>query len=319
MRSEPFINYLASVKRYSPRTCQIYREAVDGFIEYTGGELNVRTIRNYEQYLLGEKKLGVRTVNQQLSALSSWCRFLVRQGELQSNPVRLVRKPKTEKRLPEFYRQSSIEEYFAATEHNTDAEALELYQSLGPDDKVAAKMYSGRLSRLIISLLYETGIRRAELISLTRESVDLKRRKLRVTGKGNKTREIPLTDRLCDEISLYLKAVDLITGPERRSPESPLLITGTGSSLYPVFVDRTVKRELGSVRGITGRKSAHVLRHTIASELLTEGADLNAIKEFLGHSSLAATQVYTHNTAERLKAVYDKAHPRAQKTKNHGD
>ena len=123
---------------------------------------------------------------------------------------------------------------------------------------------------------------------------------------------VPLLPELCDEISLYHLAVESFFG-RRRDVDEPLLLTATGKRLYPVFVDRTVKEELASVTGITGRKSPHVLRHSIATGLLNEGTDIYSIKELLGHSSLAATQVYTHNSIEKLKSVYENAHPRAKK------
>ncbi|MCQ2148895.1 MAG: tyrosine-type recombinase/integrase [Bacteroidales bacterium] len=178
--------------------------------------------------------------------------------------------------------------------------------------------YEQRLGRLIVSLLYNTGIRRAELLSLTVSSLDRGRSVLRVKGKGDKMREIPLVPSVCDEISLYLQSVDTMVGCVRTA-DSPLLVTLKGRALYPVFVDRAVKKELESVPGITGRKSPHVLRHTLATELLSDGADINSIKEFLGHSSLAATQVYTHNSIEKLLKVYDNAHPRAKNGGKNGD
>jgi integrase/recombinase XerC len=131
-------------------------------------------------------------------------------------------------------------------------------------------------------------------------------------------REIPLIVSLCEEILLYLKAVETLTG-EERSLKSPLLVTYAGNRLYPGYVDRTVKRELGDVKGITGRKSPHVLRHSLATELMNEQADLNSIKEMLGHSSLATTQVYTHSSFARLKNIYQTAHPRAKNGGKNGD
>ena len=169
-----------------------------------------------------------------------------------------------------------------------------------------------RLRRLIVSLLYGTGIRRSELIGLNIASADFSRRVLKVLGKGDKMREIPLTASLCEEISLYLSAAAWMLGSGKAS--SPLLRTLAGNRLYPVYGDRAVKRELGSE--VTGQKSPHILRHTLATELLNKGTDLNSIKELLGHSSLAATQVYTHNSIERLRTEYNKAHPRANKSED---
>lgn len=179
-------------------------------------------------------------------------------------------------------------------------------------------MYLRMLRRVIVSILYSTGMRRSELISLKRGSVDLSRKIVKVHGKGDKMREIPLVDVLCQEISLYLQATDAIVEGDKTST-TPLLVRCNGEALYPVFVDRAVKEELGEVDGITGKKSPHVLRHTLATRLLDVGTDLNSIKELLGHSSLAATQVYTHNTVSRLKSIYNNAHPRAKSGGKNGN
>ena len=347
---ERYLTYLSTVRRYSPRTIEIYRDVLEQFLtfstdaprskgsarqnfalrahpsqpdgwappvhEATGGHgsagqnlaaaslqeiLTVQTVRAYEVYLMDEKKESAKTVNLHLSVLSGFCRYLMKQGVLESNPVRLVSRPKQEKRLPVFYRQESMQEYFERTKG-----VLEYGK------------YEDQLERMILGMLYGTGIRRSELISLNRDSVDYARRVLRVRGKGDKMREIPLTASLCDEILLYLQSVDSLKCADR-SDGAPLLQTPRGARLYPVYVDRAVKAALGSVDGITGRKSPHVLRHTLATELLDGGTDLNSIKELLGHSSLAATQVYTHNSIERLQTVYKSAHPRAKTDGNHGD
>ena len=207
-----------------------------------------------------------------------------------------------------------MEEYLAASAHAAGEEELAILQSLKPGDKLASELYNRRLRRLIISLLYATGIRRAELIGLKRNQLDQARQTLRVRGKGDKMREIPLIPSVLEEISLYLQAARSMVGDG--TPESPLLTTEKGKPLYPEFVDRAVKTELDGY-GITGRKSPHVLRHSLATALLDEGADLNAIKEMLGHSSLAATEVYTHNSIERLKSQYMNAHPRAKNEDRH--
>ena len=360
-----YLTYLSTIRRYSPRTVEIYRGVLDEFssfvscdeasYEATGGygsagqalaaaapaatapgntatlgmlrggtaseakrwgptkedvsggswplgeALTVQTIRSYEVYLMDEKGEGAKTVNLHLSVLSGFCKFLMKEGLLASNPVRLVSRPKQEKRLPVFYREDAMKAYFERTKG-----VLEYGK------------YEDQLQRMILGLLYGTGIRRSELISLNRNSVDFARRVLRVRGKGDKMREIPLLPSLCDEILLYLQSQDSLKCADK-APEAPLLQTPKGGRLYPVFVDRQVKAALGGVDGISGRKSPHVLRHTLATELLDEGTDLNSIKELLGHSSLAATQVYTHNSIERLQSVYKSAHPRAKNDGNHGD
>ena len=311
MQIKEYIDYISAVRRYSPRTKELYTEILKDF-EQSAQPLTSTGIRNYEVELMDTRKLGARTVGLHLSVLSGYCKYLMKKGGLSSNPVRLVSRPKEEKRLPQFYRADAMQEYFSATEHNADEEALEFLLSLPPADSTAQELYARRLHRLIISMLFNTGIRRSELISLNIGSLNRGRRTMAVRGKGDKMREIPLVDRLYDEILLYLSAADHMLGSVSGS-ETPLLRTPKGARLYPVFVDRAVKEELADAEGFTGRKSPHVLRHTLASELLDEGTDLNSIKELLGHSSLAATQVYTHNTIERLKKVYDNAHPRASK------
>lgn len=305
-----YIDYIAGVRRYSPRTQDLYRRALEGFAEWCGGEpeLIPSRIREYEAHLIGSG-YSPRTVHLQMSALSGYCAYLVKNGKLPSNPVRTVKRPKTDKRLPEYYRESSMDQYLKETAHAAGEDELELLEGLDPDAKLFAELYRRRLRRLIVSILYSTGIRRAELLSLTRSSVDFSRGTLRVVGKGDKMREIPLIPSLTEEISLYLKAASMTEAS--RTPRDPLLVTEKGRSLYPEYVDRAVKQELDGY-GITGRKSPHVLRHSLATALLQEGADLNAIKEMLGHANLAATEVYTHNSVARLKQQYFNAHPRAK-------
>ena len=319
MQIDEFIKYIGGVRRDSPRTLEIYKEILEEFEAFADGDLTHNGIRNYEVHLLDTKGESARTVGLHLSVLSSYCKFLMKKGDLESNPVRLVHRPKEEKRLPVFYREDAMKEYFSHSECNADREALEFLQSLPAGDTTAKDLYERRLRRLIVSALYNTGMRRSELISLNISSLDRVRKVLSVRGKGDKTREIPVVGTLYAEILLYLEAADyMLEG--RAGADTPLMRTLKGARLYPVFVDRAVKEELGSSEGFTGRKSPHVLRHTIASELLDGGTDLNSIKELLGHSSLAATQVYTHNTIERLKKVYDNAHPRANKNGgNNGD
>lgn len=309
-----YLEYIEKIRRYSPRTVAIYADVLRRYAEFTEplqGEqnqrvisvqqLDVQSLRAYEVHLLDDLGESPRTVALHMSVLGGYCRYLMRKGILSSNPVKLVSRPKQEKRLPEFFRNEALESYYESTKGVPEF-----------------GNYGQQLSRMVVSMLYNTGVRRAELISLNRSSLDMSRRTLRVRGKGDKLREIPLTASFCKEISLYLQSVDslkdCVTGPE-----APLLQTESGGRLYPMLVERIVKQELGSVGTITSRKSPHVLRHTLATELLNDGADLNSIKELLGHSSLAATQVYTHNSIERLKSVYNNAHPRAKNGGKNGN
>ena len=362
-----YIHYVRDIRRYSPRTVSTYEDSLKSFsafvfkdqasLEQEGldracsdevllSALNPSEIRGYEVHLLDVEKVTPRSVNLHLSVLSGFCRFLIKEALLKSNPVRLVHRPKVEKRLPEFYRQDSMDAYFEKTAYYVSDEAMTIYLHDVQSD-TGKKMYERRLARLIISMFYGLGLRRSELIGLQISSVDFSRKVVTVHGKGNKTRAIPLADSLAAEIRMYLKAAESLVGlravdhvpvsrtvdhvpvsrtvdhmpvsrtvdhvPVFRTPGEPLLLTYTGRALYPVYVDRVVKTELGGFEGFTGRKSPHVLRHSIATSLLNEGAQLNSIKEMLGHSSLAATQVYTHNSITKLQQVYRTAHPRAKK------
>ena len=322
-----YISYVRDIRRYSPRTVQTYGDILTKFLFVTFSTedvlddqiveaMNRSEIRSYEVHLMDKEKMSPKSVRLHMSALSGFCRYLVKEGLLTSNPVRLVPKPKVEKRLPQFYRPEAMQQYLSHTEYHASEDALDAYVSAPL--KTAKDMFEKRLRRLVISFLYSTGLRRSELISLNVGSVDFGRKIVKVVGKGNKMREIPLVASLCEEILLYLKAVEALMGGER-SLKEPLLVTYTGRRLYPAYVDRAVKSELGEVKEITGRKSPHVLRHSLATDLMNDGADLNSIKELLGHASLATTQVYTHSNFARLKNIYEHAHPRAKNGGKNGD
>ena len=279
-----YISYISSVKRYSPRTVELYRRALEDFSLWAGegdvlDNLIPSRLREYEAFLIscGRKP---RTVHLQMSALSSFCSYLVREGVMGSNPARVVKRPKMEKRLPEYYEADLLAEYLLESAHGAGEDELELLLALPEDDKTRVELYRRRLRRLIMVLLYTTGIRRAELIGLRRDSLDFGRKTLRVLGKGDKLREIPLVDSTIQEISLYLKAASSCSKDVSAESDAPLLVTEKGKPLYPEYVDRAVKQELEGL-GITGRKSPHVLRHSLATALLDRGADLNAIKQML--------------------------------------
>lgn len=307
-----FIDYISGVRRYSPRTRELYADVLTRYAAYVEAEddeglvknLTYSLIRSYEVYCADKCRLSPKTVSLHLSALRSFCRYLIKRKILTSNPAAQVNRPKVEKRLPEFYRKESLDKYFETTEiYLEESSAIKDFHD---------KLYMKFLSRLVIATLYGTGIRRAELIDLNINSMDFRRKVMRVRGKGDKVREIPIIDSLSEEIFLYLQSVNSMCGRERDGGE-PLFLTPSERRMYPVFVDKIVKTELGELGGVTERKSPHVFRHTLATELLDDGADMNSIKEMLGHTSLAATQVYTHATIEQLRKVYQTAHPRAIK------
>ncbi len=304
---DDFIGYLQLQRRYSPRTLALYREAAEDFYacvepgvpfdelseKVAVERLTPREIRSYIASSMDQGGLGARTVNQRLSALSTWCRYLMQRGKLAANPVCKVPRPKEEKRLPQFYTETSLENYFG--------ESLARCEATGE--------FGPLMNRTVLLILYSTGMRRAELCNLRIRDFDPARRTFRIVGKGDKPHEIPLPALICQEIDVYLKR------NEQEHPDNPggyFFLTPHGKPLYPAFVDNLVRKELSGVKGFTGRKSPHVLRHSLATHLLNRGADLNSIKEILGHSSLAATQVYTHNSFEQLKETYLTAHPRAK-------
>jgi integrase/recombinase XerC len=311
---DEYIDYTGGVKRYSDRTLQIYRGILEDFAAFLDGTpladgLCPSMIRSYEIHLLDGRKLSKRTVGLHISVLSGFSKYLTKRGVLASNPVRSVSRPKTDKLLPVFYREESMASYFQKTVLYGSEDAMVLLSG-----ENAFKEYENILRRLIIRILYFTGIRRSELISLKFSSLDFSRELVTVRGKGDKQREIPLCADLIREISLYLQARKIL-GIKAREGDGRLLLTPKGGPLYPEYVDRAVKRELGIEESITARKSPHVLRHTIATELLNDGVQLNSIKEMLGHASLAATQVYTHNSIEKLKKTYTESHPLCQSSK----
>ncbi len=289
---EEFLSYLRFEKRSSGHTIKSYNNDLTQFREFclhTGAdvpEFDSRLIRLWVVSLL-EDRISPRTIHRKLSSLRSYARYLLREGHIKTNPLDRVLKPKMNKRIPLFIDEDQLNHFLDTHEFGTD--------------------FKGTRDRLIIELLYQTGIRRGELIGLTSTSADLSSGHLKVRGKRNKERIVPIGRDLANLMNEYT---------EMRKVEFPfcteeaLLITDRGTPLYPNFIYRTVKRFLSLVTTLE-RKSPHILRHTFATHLLNKGADLNAIKELLGHANLGATQVYTHNSFEKLKEVYNKAHPRA--------
>ncbi len=287
---DDFINYIRTIRRYSGRTVDIYRLAIENYWSYAQ-ELDQTDIRSYVANAL-TSGLSPRTVNLHLSALSSYCDYLVKSGELNSNPVKTITRPRESHRLPDFYTEDALKNYF-------DGISVER----------ASLSFHNYRNRMLMLILYSTGMRRSELISLNLSDWDRDRRIFRVTGKGDKIREIPVPYGISEEILLYLERIRS-EFPDRK--EDSFFMDEHGKRLSPYRVNEIVHEELDGVDGFTGKKSPHVLRHSLATHLLNDGADLNSIKEILGHSSLAATQVYTHNSFEKLKSSYQTAHPRAK-------
>ena len=235
---------------------------------------------------LMEIGITARTINRKLSTLKSFYKYSLRQGEITKNPMNKVVAPKTAKKLPEFVEQDKMQLLFR--------------------DEVFSDDFASLRDRLMLELLYATGIRLSELVGL-KES-DVSANAIKVLGKRNKERIIPVGNFLMELIQNYLNKKKEISLEQNEH----LLVTDRGDKLYDKFVYRKVNYYLGVIT-TANKKSPHVLRHTFATHMLNNGADLNAIKELLGHANLSATQVYTHNTIEKLKNVHSQAHPRAQK------
>lgn len=291
---ESFLNYIQYEKRYSPHTLESYGNDLDQFAVFLAANgtdtdltrVSHLDIRNWMVSMM-QDKISARSINRKISTLKSFYKFLMKRGEVKKNPLSKVQTPKTGKRLPVFVEQTGIDRLLTQIEF--------------------AEGYEGHLEKIILELLYGTGMRRNELINLKESDIDSYNAQLKVLGKGNKERIIPVHPQL--KASLQLFVVEKKRAVEAQEGDY-LLVTPKGKKLAPRAVYGMVKKYLHLVTTID-KKSPHVLRHTFATHLMNNGADINAVKELLGHSSLAATQVYTHNTIEKLKEVYRKAHPKA--------
>ncbi|NPA68350.1 MAG: tyrosine-type recombinase/integrase [Chlorobi bacterium] len=296
MHKNKFLKYLEYQKKYSPETITSYAIDLNDFYsfcienKYIKSENEIindfRIIRKWVADL-SEQKLSPRSVNRKLSALKSFYNFLQKENIINSNPVQKISRLKTEKKLPDFITEEKMN---MLTE-------LPLFT----DD------FEGIRNNLIIEMLYGTGIRRAELINLYLKDVNTEKKNIKVTGKRNKQRIIPYPESVNELIQKYL-ALRKKINPENEY----FFITKSGKKLYPNLVYRTVKKYISYI-STRKKKSPHTLRHTYATHLLNNGADINAVKELLGHANLSATQIYTHNTFEKLNRIYKQAHPRAKK------
>jgi integrase/recombinase XerC len=289
---DEFLSYLRFEKRYSDHTIESYNNDLSQFnvfcLEAGLNEMVLEhsLIRLWIVSLL-ESGISARSVNRKLSSLKSFSKYLIREGLLKSNPLEKVLKPKMSKRIPSFVDQEKLNDVLDKFDFGNN--------------------YDGTRNQLIIEILYQTGIRRSELVGLRTTSVNVLENNIRVLGKRNKERIIPIGPELSKKFKVY---VDLREKTFPATSEDFLLLTSDGKPIYPKLVYRMVNQFLKMVTTLE-KKSPHLLRHTFATHLLNKGADINAIKELLGHANLAATQVYTHNTFEKLKAIYKQAHPRA--------
>ncbi len=295
MLRDSFLNYLRLEKRYSPHTLEAYERDLKQFFTYLEKQdvdpdkpdaIQAKFIKNWMVSLMEEGQ-STRTLNRKISCLKTYFRFLLKKGAIHKNPMLKIVTPKMKKRLPTFIPAEGMQKLFTELEENEG--------------------YRGILEWIILELLYTTGMRRSELVGLKNEDIDLQGDIIRVMGKGGRERLIPISRQLRQTLLYYIKVKESLF---KGTVSTAFLLTEKGEPIYVKLVYRIVNKYLTRIT-TNEQRSPHVLRHTFATHLLNNGAELNAIKELLGHASLAATQVYTHNSIEKLKQVYKQAHPRA--------
>jgi integrase/recombinase XerC len=291
---ESFLQYLLIEKGYSPHTVRSYKNDLDQFFAFmeksesavSPADISSHDVRAWIVSMM-DNSISSTSVHRKISCLRIFFRYLRKDGIIQHDPMDKVVLPKRKKKLPVFVTESAMDNLLDKYEFGND--------------------FPGIRNRTIIEMLYLTGMRRAELIGLKNNDVDLSAANIKVTGKRNKQRIIPMVKSFIIRLEEYIKVRDDLFPSDH---EGWFFLTNRGNKLYDKYVYNTVKCYLTMVTTIE-KRSPHVLRHTFATHMLNHGADLNSIKELLGHSNLSATQIYTHNTFEKLKKVYKQAHPRA--------
>jgi integrase/recombinase XerC len=293
LNTELFLNYLKYEKRYSQNTLTAYENDLDQFIlfgkklveDFCVEEVDYHLIRQWIVSLM-DNGISAKSVNRKISTLKTFFKFLMREGVIEKNPTDKIAIPKMGKKLPVFVQEKEMNRLL--------------------DGRFFTEDFEGRRDKAIVSLFYGTGIRLSELVGIRFPDLNLNEKMVKVNGKRDKQRLVPFPLEISTVLSDYIELRNELF------PDSGnfLFLTGNGDPVYNKLIYRIVKRQLSLVTTVD-KKSPHILRHSYATHLLNRGADLNAIKELLGHANLAATQIYTHTTFEQLKKVYKQAHPRA--------
>ncbi|MFD0794935.1 tyrosine-type recombinase/integrase [Mucilaginibacter litoreus] len=304
MFSDKFIQYIKHEKRFSAHTVTAYENDLKQFIAYLNpsgstpsvihpSEVSHHHIRNWMVQLMDEK-LNARSVSRKLATLRKYFKFLLQQGLITANPASKVSSPRPDKKLPVIVDTDKIT---AMLDGRLDNE----------EDVVFPHTFKGLRDKLVIEMLFGTGMRLAELLSIKEDDIDTYERTIKVLGKRNKQRLLPVNNELFELIGQYIEAKK---NQNFHNNSLTFIVTDKGANAYPKLIYLIVQKYLSYI-STQNKKSPHVLRHTFATTLLNNGANLNAIKELLGHANLSATQIYTHNSVERLKSIYKQAHPKA--------
>jgi integrase/recombinase XerC len=290
-----FINYIKVEKRYSEHTVRAYSDDIQQFVQYLEKQQGFNDLLTVNQLMVREwivslisEDMSPRSIRRKTASLNTFFKYCLRNKLIETNPAEELILPKLTKNFPDFIKESSIDNLFEANHFEEG--------------------FPGMRDKLVLELFYATGMRLAELVGLTVLSVDLEKGEIKILGKRNKERIVPLTVNSMNLLHNYLKEREKYVPSDKSHIK--LIVTDTGNPAYPRMVQRLVRRYL-ILSTTLEKRSPHLLRHTFATHMLNRGADLNAVKELLGHANLAATEIYTHNTYEKLKSIYKQAHPRA--------
>ena len=287
MYKDEFLNYLKHERNFSPNTIKSYCNDLDQFFSFmkkNSRVINYTSSKDIRNWIVLNKETGLEssTINRKISCLRTYFRFLKREGFISKNPTNNINLLSVKKRLPVFVSEESM--------HN-------LFSKINFSDN-----FLGKRDAFVLDLFYQTGLRLSELINIQITDFDVRKKTLRVLGKGNKERIVPILDVIIVRYKEYMIS-------RKEISSKFLFVTSSGKRAYPKMIYRLVNKYLGAISTIT-KKSPHILRHTFATHLLNRGADINTIKELLGHKTLSSTQVYTHNSLEKIKKIYKKSHPR---------